>query len=73
MGISNRKAVKVSDEELIEIKKFFSENYGAKKECDERGHVSIATLWRFLKTGEARPEKVLGIREFIKNYQPATI
>lgn len=73
MNIKEQRAVRVSDEELNNIKKFFSDNYGAKSQCEAQGYASIATIWRFLETGKARPAKIIGIRKFISEYEPATI
>lgn len=73
MDNKSRKAVKVSDKELNDIKIFFYDNPGAKTKCEKEGFASIPTVWRFLTTGKARIETIMAIREFIRTYQQATI
>lgn len=73
MESKSKKSVKVSAKELNDIKVFFSDNPGARTKCEKEGFASIPTVWRFLATGKARRETIMSIREFIKNYEPATI
>lgn len=70
---STKKSVKVSKSELSSIKKFFNDNNGARGECERGKIASYATIWRFLDSGKMRPDKIIALRKFIQEYEPATI
>lgn len=65
----------VPDRELKEWESFFNDRkkWGIREDLNKEKNISRGTLNRILIAGRAKKNTIIKIRDFIKNYEPATI